>query len=52
MTKYRVTYVTDLESIADVIADLTFPVSPAGYSLDDGRNLSHVSEVWIEEVQE
>lgn len=49
MTKYRVTYVTEADSIADALVGLAYPKIN---SLTDGADLTGLTEVWIEEVSE
>jgi ArsR family metal-binding transcriptional regulator len=49
MTKYRVSYVIEAENIGEALTELVYPVDARGHGLDDGRDMSKVSLVDIEE---
>jgi hypothetical protein len=49
MTKYRVSYVIEAENIGEALTELVYPVDVQGLGLDDGRDMSKVSLVDIEE---
>jgi hypothetical protein len=47
--KYRVSYVIEAENIERAISDLTYPIDRNGYGLDDGRDMSAITSVEVEE---
>lgn len=47
--KYRVSYVIEAENIGEALTELVYPVDVQGHGLDDGRDMSRVSLVDIEE---
>ena len=47
--KYRVSYVIDAENIERALTDLTYPLDVNGYGLDNGRDMSAISSIEVEE---
>lgn len=50
-TKYRVTYVVEAANIERAITDLTYPLDINGEGLDNGKDMTNISKVRVEEVK-